>query len=57
MQIEPSGKGTNSNENLMLGIKCLYGYVKYVYRFVRRTKCIWWAIGNNYLHVYMLYAF
>ena len=45
--IEPSGKGTHTNQSLMLKIFYLYG-------FVRWTKCIWSAIENNYLLVYKL---
>ena len=28
-----------------------------MYGFVRWTKCIWWATGNNYLFVYKLFGF
>ena len=48
--IEPSGKGTHTNQSLMFKIFYLYG-------FVRWTKCIWSAIENNYLLVYKLFKF
>ena len=29
----------------------------YLYGFVRWTKCIWWALENNYLLVYKIFEF
>ena len=49
-QIEPSEKRTHTNESMMLKMFYLYG-------FVRWTKCIWWAIENDYLLVYQLFEF
>ena len=48
LQIEPGQKGTHTNENMMLKIFYLYG-------FLRGTKCTWWALENNYWLVYKLF--
>ena len=48
LQIGPTGKRADTNENNMLKKFCLYG-------FVRWTKCIWCAIKNIYLLVYKLF--
>ena len=37
-------KGTHASESMILKMSYLYG-------FIRWTKCIWWAIKNNYLLV------
>ena len=50
LQIDPSEKGTHTNKIMMLEMFYLYG-------FVRWTKCIWWAIENNYLLVYKFFVF
>ena len=50
LQNEPSGKGTHTNKSIMLKMFC-------VHRFVRWTKCIWWAIKNTYLLVWKLFEF
>ena len=47
LQIEPSTKGTHISESMMLKMFYLYG-------FIRWTKCIWWAIKNNYLLIYQI---
>ena len=41
LQIKPSERGTHNNRTMMLN---LYG-------FVRWTRCIWWAIEDNYMFV------
>ena len=43
-QIEANEKRTHTNKSMMLKMFYLCG-------FVRWTKCIWWAIENNYLLV------
>ena len=48
LQIGPTGKRADTNENNMLKKFCPYG-------FVRWTKCIWCAIENIYLLVYKLF--
>ena len=50
LQIETNEKGTHANENMMLKMFYLYG-------FLRWTKYIWWAIENNYLLTYKLFEF
>ena len=45
LKLKPSDKGTHY----------LWKYVFYLYRFVRWTRCIWWAIENNYLLVYKFF--
>ena len=35
---------------MMLGMFFLFG-------FARWTKCIWWAVENNYLNIYKLFEF
>ena len=50
LQIKPSEKGTHTNDNMMLEVFCLNG-------FVRWTKCIWWTKENNYLLACKLFEF
>ena len=50
LQIEPGGKGTHTDESMMLKMFYLYG-------FIRWTKCIRWTIENSYLLVYKLFEF
>ena len=48
LEIEPSGKEVHTNKSMMLKMLFLRGCV-------RRRKCVWWAIENNYLLVYNLF--
>ena len=48
--IKPRGKGTHTNEIMM--VKMFY-----LYWFARWTNSIWWAIENNYLHVNIVFEF
>ena len=50
LQIEWSEKGKHTNESMTLKMFYLCGFVWW-------TKCIWWAIENNYLLVYKLFYF
>ena len=50
LQIEPNGKRTHAMESKMLKMFYLYGFVWW-------TKCICWAIENNYLLFYKLIEF
>ena len=50
LQIEPTEKGTYTNESIIPKMCYLYG-------FFRWTISIWWAIENNYLHVYEHFEF
>ena len=50
LQIEPSEKRTHTNENMMLKMFFLYG-------FVRWGNSIWWAIENTYLLFYKFFEF
>ena len=50
LQIEPSGKGTHTNETKMLKMLHLYGFVIW-------TRYISFVIENNYLPIYKLFEF